>query len=76
MPWVAIGVRREVQGEREAVVQEGKWGVSPLNHLAMAKGRLLGVVEGQDQLWYKVEPMEISGRGQKWHFGKVPEGVL
>ena len=23
---------------------------------------LLGVEEGQEQLWYKVEPMEISGR--------------
>ena len=33
------------------------------------------VEEGQEQLWYKVEPMEISGRGQKWHFGKVSEGV-
>ena len=30
----------------------------------MARGKLLEVEEGQDQLWYKVEPMEISGRGQ------------
>ena len=41
----------------------------------MARGKLLEVEEGQDQLWYKVEPMEISGRAQKWHFGKVAEGV-
>ena len=30
----------------------------------MAKRKLLGVEEGQEKLWYKVEPMEISGRGQ------------
>ena len=30
----------------------------------MARGELLEVGDGQEQLWYKVEPMEISGRGQ------------
>ena len=30
----------------------------------MARGRFLRVEEGQEQLWYKVEPMEISGSGQ------------
>ena len=30
----------------------------------MARGKLLGVEEGQEKLWYKVEPMEISARGQ------------
>ena len=41
----------------------------------MARGKLLEVEEGQEELWYKVEPMEISERGEKWHFGKVAEGV-
>ena len=41
----------------------------------MARGELLEIGEDQDVLWYKVELMEISGRGQKWYFGKVSEGV-
>ena len=62
--------------EREkALSRKINGGVSPLNHLAMARGKLLGVEDGQEQLRYKVEPMEISGRRQKWHFGKVSEGV-
>ena len=30
----------------------------------MARGELLEVGKGQEKLRYKVEPMEISGRGQ------------
>ena len=41
----------------------------------MAREELLELEEGQKQLWYKVEPMEISGTAQKWNFGKVAEGV-
>ena len=41
----------------------------------MARGELLEVGDGQEQLWYKVKPMEISGRGLNGIFGKVSEGV-
>ena len=42
MPRVATGVRREVEGEREAVVQGGKWGCFTPQSLSNGQGKVTG----------------------------------
>ena len=42
MPWVATGVRREVEGEREAVVQGGKWGCFTPSIIEQRPGKFTG----------------------------------
>ena len=44
MPRVATGVRREVEGEREATVQGGKWGCFTPQSLSNGQGE---VTEGR-----------------------------
>ena len=51
MPWVATGVRREVEGEREAAVQGGKWGCFTRQSLSNGQGGLLEVGGDLGQLW-------------------------
>ena len=42
MPWVATGVRREVEGERGAAVQAGKWGCFTPQSLTNGQGKVTG----------------------------------
>ena len=42
MPRVATGVRREVEGDREAAAQEGKWGCFTPQSLSNGQGKVTG----------------------------------
>ena len=58
-----------------AVAQRRKVDPCPPSSLPLGQGSIPEVEGGQEGSWQKVEPTEISGRGQKWDFGKVAEGV-
>ena len=75
MPWGSTGVRREVERERNDVVQRGKKSFSPPSSWLLGQGKMQEVEEDQMTLWEKVELMEISGNGQNMHFKFLPEGV-
>ena len=55
--------------------REGKESFSPPSSWLLGQGKMQEVEEEQVRPWDKVQLMEISGRGQKWNFGEVAEGV-
>ena len=54
---------------------EKKNGVLTPLIMAPRAGKDVGGRGGPDEAMGKFELTEISGRGQKWNFGKVAEGV-
>ena len=75
MPWGSTGARREVERERNGVVQRRKVDPCPPSSLPLGQASTPQVEGDQERLWEEVQLMEISANGQSMHFKFLPEGV-